>query len=51
MKFEQLAQDLDTVPIQTFIHNFRVYSFHYQQKTPHFDQQLLNLLTYKYIKD
>lgn len=29
-KFEQLAQDLDTVPIQTFFHNFSIYILHYQ---------------------
>lgn len=51
MKLEQLAQDLDTVPIQTLTHNFRIYTLHYQQTTACFDQQFLNLLTYKYIKD
>lgn len=46
MKFEQLAQDLDTGPIQTFTHNFRIYSLHYQQTTPCFDLHFINLLTY-----
>lgn len=49
IKFEQLDQDL--VPTQTFPHNFRISNFHCSQTATYFDQQFINLLFCKYIKD
>lgn len=51
IKFEQLDQDPDTVPNQTFAHNFRIRSLHYSQTALIFDQQFINLLFCEYIKD